>query len=66
MAPPTQHVEAAATATVPAVNGTGNGVEATEKAGEPKKKPLSFAKKVLAKQNSVTTIEHNRPKVSYP
>lgn len=57
-----QHVEAAATATVPTVNGTGDEKAAKEQ-DDPKKKPLSFAKKVLAKQNSVTTIEHNRPKV---
>lgn len=32
---------------------------------EPKKKPLSFAKKVLAKQSSATKTEFNRPKVRH-
>lgn len=40
-------------------------MQAGKEVNEPKKKPLSFAKKVLAKQNAVMKTEFNRPKVSY-
>ena len=38
-------------------------MQAAKEASEPKKKPVSFAKKVLAKQNAATKTEFNRPKV---
>lgn len=61
-----QPAEKAATATVPAVNGTET--KEQEAAEKPKNssgsKGVSFAKKVLAQQESATKMtSHNRPKV---
>ncbi|CAK3934762.1 Hypothetical predicted protein [Lecanosticta acicola] len=64
-----QPAQQAATATVSAANETGKGKQ--EAAKEPKtsssSRGASFAKKVLAKQESATKMtSHNRPKVSSP